>query len=77
MVLWIRNSSSESKGNLFFLQNTKKFLLFFLVVFCHAESKYFIYVADACKGQFGITKNVTCYLSTSFYRLPCSSVGHV
>ena len=32
MVLWIRNSSSESKGNLF-LQNTKKFLLFFLVVF--------------------------------------------
>lgn len=33
MVLWIRNSFSESKGNLFFLQNTKKFLLFFLVVF--------------------------------------------
>ena len=59
------------------MQNTKKFLLFFLVIFCHAESKYFVYVADACKGQFGITKNVTCYLSTSFYRLPCSSVGHV
>ena len=76
MVLWIRNTLFESKGNLFFAKYEEVFVVF-LGCFCHAESKYFVYVADACKGQFGITKNVTCYLSTSFYRLPCSSVGHV
>jgi hypothetical protein len=28
MVLWIRNSSSESKGNLFFAKHEKVFVVF-------------------------------------------------
>lgn len=53
MVLWIRNSLSESKGSLFFANREKGFVVF-LGYFCHAESKCLVYVSDACKEQFGI-----------------------
>ena len=41
MVLWIRNTLFESKGNLFFVKYEKGFVVF-LGYFCYAESKCFV-----------------------------------
>ena len=41
MVLWIRNTLFESKGNLFFAKYEKGFVVF-LGNFCYAESKCFV-----------------------------------